>query len=90
MSVILIVVIIIIAFIKISKQNIENFCDKKIINHKKKIIKPEKNIDNSLKIVNEYNRQDLPRYLKVDVIRYLNNNILSKFKNRLNNSLDYL
>ena len=83
MSVILIVVIIIIVFIKISKQNIENFCDNNIMKHKKKA-KSEIHINNTLKITNEYTRQDLPRYLKVDIINLLNKNILSKYKNRLN------
>lgn len=83
MSVILILVIIIIVFIKLSKQNIENFCDKTIIKHKKKMTSPQKYISNTLKITNEYNRQDIPRYLKVEIINLLNKNLLSQYKNRL-------
>lgn len=84
MSVILILVIIIIVFIKLSKQNIENFCDKTIIKHKKKMTSPQKKkISNRLKITNEYNRQDISRYLKVETINLLNKNLLSQYKNRL-------
>jgi len=83
MNVILILVIIIIVFIKISKQNIENFCNENIIKHKKEINKTYKNQMNSPKITTEYNRQDIPRYLKIDILNLLNKNIISKYKNRL-------
>jgi hypothetical protein len=52
--------------------------------HKNKINRSRKYINNQLKMVTEYNRQDLPRYLKVDIINLLNKNILSKYKNRVN------
>ena len=83
MSVILILVIIIIVLLKISKQKIENFCDNNMIKHKKKIYKSEKQIDKSLHIVNEYYRQDLPTYIKIDVYDKINKHLLNKYKNRL-------
>jgi hypothetical protein len=83
MSIILILVIIIIVLIKLSKQKIENFCDNSTINHKKKKTKSKKDVNTSLKIVNEYYRQDLPVYIKIDAYDKINKNVLSKYKNRL-------
>jgi len=82
MSIILIIVIIIIILFKYSKNKIENFSNHKIIAHNKNIHKKKEN-DSKLKIINDFTRQDLPRYLKIEVINAVNKNILNKYKNRL-------
>jgi hypothetical protein len=82
MSVILIIVIIIIILFKYSKNKIENFSNHTNIVHHRNIHKKKEN-NNKLKSINEYTRQDLPRYLKIEVFNAVNKNILNKYKNRL-------
>lgn len=81
MSILLIILIVIIILLKFSKNKIEEFSDFKIIPNNN--IHKKKNKSNKLFIIKEFTRQDLPRYLKIEICNILTENVISKYKNRL-------
>lgn len=83
MSILFIILIIIIVLLKFSKNKIENFNDYKIKPHNKNIRKKKESHNSKLKIINEFTRQDLPRYLKIEITNILTQNVIIKYKNRL-------
>ena len=79
MYIILILLIVLVMLIKMNKQKIENFYDRKSKN--KQIINKHEN--NILKMVNEYYKSYIPIYIKTDIYDKVNKYLSSKFKNRL-------
>lgn len=65
--------------VKMNKQKIEKFYDRKSKN--KRMVNYDKN--NTLKMVNEYYKSYIPVYIKTDIYDKVNKYLSTKFKNRL-------